>query len=65
MGFSHKDDFSQLDQFFVCQQCGAHFCSTPIECTVCGILLITAPQLARAFHHLAELDKFVEEDFEG
>ncbi|KAI6198888.1 GPN-loop GTPase 3 [Aphelenchoides besseyi] len=58
--FSHKDDFSQLDQTFVCQQCGANFCSTPAECTVCGILLITAPQLARAFQHLVELDKFEE-----
>ncbi|KAI6185739.1 GPN-loop GTPase 3 [Aphelenchoides besseyi] len=57
---AHKDDFSQLDQTFVCQQCGANFCSTPAECTVCGILLITAPQLARAFQHLVELDKFEE-----
>ncbi|KAI6190392.1 GPN-loop GTPase 3 [Aphelenchoides bicaudatus] len=61
----HKEEFSQLDQFFICQQCGAHFCSTPIECTVCGMLLITAPQLARAFQHLTELDKFTEVEFEG
>lgn len=62
---SHREDFSTLDQFFVCQQCGAHFCSTPIECTVCGMLLITAPQLARAFQHLIELEKFTEIEFEG
>ncbi|KAI6230778.1 General transcription factor IIH subunit [Aphelenchoides fujianensis] len=62
----HRDDFSQLEQTFVCQQCGANFCSTPTECTVCSILLITAPQLARAFQHLVELEKFEEvHEFEG
>uniref|UniRef100_A0A1I7S5R7 VWFA domain-containing protein n=1 Tax=Bursaphelenchus xylophilus TaxID=6326 RepID=A0A1I7S5R7_BURXY len=61
----HRDDFSQLEQAYICAQCGAHFCSTPVECGICGVLLITSPQLARTFQHLLQLDEFNEIDEPG
>lgn len=50
------------DRAYFCVQCGARYCSLPIECRVCGLLLITAPQLARAHQHLTPLPAFAEID---
>ncbi|CAD5223449.1 unnamed protein product [Bursaphelenchus okinawaensis] len=61
----HRDDFSDLEQAYICAQCGAHFCSTPVECGVCGVLLITSPQLARTFQHLLQLDDFKQDSEAG
>jgi len=47
---------------FYCPRCGARYCQTPVECRLCSLLLITAPQLARAHQHLEPLDPFAEGD---
>uniref|UniRef100_A0A914R1Q2 TFIIH C1-like domain-containing protein n=1 Tax=Parascaris equorum TaxID=6256 RepID=A0A914R1Q2_PAREQ len=47
---------------FLCPQCGARYCSLPVECRVCKLMLISAPQLARSFHHLLPLPAFKEVD---
>ncbi|MFH4975800.1 hypothetical protein AB6A40_002509 [Gnathostoma spinigerum] len=47
---------------FLCLQCGARYCSLPVECRVCKMMLISAPQLARASLHLTPLAAFKEVD---
>uniref|UniRef100_A0A915ELT2 Importin N-terminal domain-containing protein n=1 Tax=Ditylenchus dipsaci TaxID=166011 RepID=A0A915ELT2_9BILA len=45
---------------FYCPQCSARYCQTPTECRICGLLLLTAPQLARSHQHLQPLPAFSE-----
>lgn len=47
---------------FLCPQCGARYCSLPVECRICRLTLISAPQLARSFHHLIPLSAFKDVD---
>lgn len=35
-----------------CPKCQSHVCQVPMDCPVCGLTLITAPYLARSYHHL-------------
>ncbi|KAJ2838527.1 hypothetical protein J3B01_001345 [Coemansia erecta] len=37
---------------FVCPRCKAKVCSLPTDCDVCGLALVSAPHLARSYHHL-------------
>ncbi|THD26259.1 putative rna polymerase ii transcription initiation/nucleotide excision repair factor tfiih [Fasciola hepatica] len=43
---------------YACPRCRAAYCELPIECTVCGLTLVAAPHLARAYHHLFPLENF-------
>lgn len=43
---------------YACPRCRAVYCELPIECAVCGITLVAAPHLARAYHHLFPLPTF-------
>ncbi|KAL7080506.1 hypothetical protein ACQ4LE_000784 [Meloidogyne hapla] len=54
------DPSKQNDYSYICPQCGSHYCQTPTTCSVCGLLLLTAPQLARAHQHLEPLPAFLE-----
>ncbi|VDD85898.1 unnamed protein product [Enterobius vermicularis] len=51
-----------LGRGFLCPQCGARYCSLPVECRICKLTLISAPQLARSFLHLLPLAAFKEID---
>uniref|UniRef100_A0A8C9G1V9 VWFA domain-containing protein n=1 Tax=Pavo cristatus TaxID=9049 RepID=A0A8C9G1V9_PAVCR len=56
-----------LDGYF-CPQCRAKYCELPVECKVCGLTLVSAPHLARSYHHLFPLDAFQEvplEEYQG
>ena len=44
---------------FLCPQCLSKYCELPIDCSVCGLSLISSPQLARSFHHLFPIPLFV------
>ena len=46
---------------FVCPRCRAHCCDIPCECDVCGLRLISAPALARSYHHIFPVPGFAEE----
>ncbi|MED6242079.1 General transcription factor IIH subunit 2 [Ataeniobius toweri] len=66
---SHLDSSSvpalSLGGYF-CPQCHAKYTELPVECKVCGLTLVSAPHLARSFHHLFPLQVFIEspaEDF--
>ncbi|VDO90727.1 unnamed protein product [Schistosoma mattheei] len=43
---------------YACPRCHAAYCELPVECNVCGLTLVAAPHLARAYHHLFPLDLF-------
>uniref|UniRef100_A0ACB8ER87 General transcription factor IIH subunit 2 n=1 Tax=Sphaerodactylus townsendi TaxID=933632 RepID=A0ACB8ER87_9SAUR len=45
---------------FFCPQCRAKYCELPVECKVCSLTLVSAPHLARSYHHLFPLDAFQE-----
>lgn len=45
---------------YFCPQCQSKYCELPVECKVCGLTLVSAPHLARSFHHLFPLDRFEE-----
>nr|CAG4650145.1 EOG090X05VA [Sida crystallina] len=43
-----------------CPQCGARYCELPVECKQCSLTLVSAPHLARSYHHLFPLQPFAE-----
>lgn len=45
---------------YYCPQCRAKYAELPVECKVCGLTLVSAPHLARSYHHLFPLDAFRE-----
>lgn len=45
---------------FNCPQCSAKYCELPVECKCCGLTLVSAPHLARSYHHLFPLPVFKE-----
>jgi len=45
---------------FLCPQCSAKYCELPVECKCCGLTLVSAPHLARSYHHLFPLPAFTE-----
>uniref|UniRef100_A0A8C2T0Q2 General transcription factor IIH subunit 2 n=1 Tax=Coturnix japonica TaxID=93934 RepID=A0A8C2T0Q2_COTJA len=56
-----------LDGYF-CPQCRAKYSELPVECKICGLTLVSAPHLARSYHHLFPLDAFQEiplEEYQG
>ncbi|XP_077097106.1 general transcription factor IIH subunit 2 [Siphateles boraxobius] len=68
---SHLDSTSEpvlsLGGYY-CPQCRAKYTELPVECKVCGLTLVSAPHLARSFHHLFPLEPFQEtplEEYEG
>lgn len=60
---AHLDSSSEaglsLGGYF-CPQCHSKYTELPVECKVCGLTLVSAPHLARSFHHLFPLDAFLE-----
>ncbi|CAL4077373.1 unnamed protein product, partial [Meganyctiphanes norvegica] len=36
---------------YYCPHCSAKYCDLPAECRVCGLMLVTAPHLARSYRH--------------
>ncbi|XP_066951535.1 general transcription factor IIH subunit 2 [Macrobrachium rosenbergii] len=58
----HLDDLPALNtRGYYCPQCTAKYCDLPAECRVCGLMLVTAPHLARSYRHLFPLKHFIEE----
>ncbi|ERE82183.1 general transcription factor IIH subunit 2-like protein [Cricetulus griseus] len=53
---------------YFCPQCRAKYSELPVECKICGLTLVSAPHLARSYHHLFPLDAFQEislEEYKG
>lgn len=43
-----------------CPQCLSKYCEIPVECISCGLTLVSAPHLARSYHHLFPVPPFKE-----
>ena len=43
-----------------CPQCDSRYCELPVECKQCGLTLVSAPNLARSYHHLFHIKPFIE-----
>ncbi|KAF0991507.1 hypothetical protein HZS_5034 [Henneguya salminicola] len=52
--------FDQSNIGFFCPQCNSKYCSLPTECSVCGLLLVLAPHLARSYQRFFPLNSFKE-----
>lgn len=37
---------------YYCPQCSSKYCELPVECRACSLTLVSAPHLARSYHHL-------------
>ncbi|KAL5291426.1 GTF2H2 family protein [Megaselia abdita] len=62
----NKDDPSKLSSAgFHCPQCLSKYCELPVECLSCGLTLVSAPHLARSYHHLFPVKQFREVLFNG
>lgn len=48
---------------FNCPQCNSKYCELPLECLSCGLTLVSAPHLARSYHHLFPIGNFIETPF--
>ncbi|GAB0090047.1 General transcription factor IIH subunit [Sergentomyia squamirostris] len=48
---------------YQCPQCSSKYCELPIECVTCGLTLVSAPHLARSYHHLFPVTRFREVEF--
>ena len=45
---------------YLCPQCGAKYCELPVECRGCSLTLVSAPHLARSYHHLFPMPSYTE-----
>ncbi|GAU96122.1 hypothetical protein RvY_07611 [Ramazzottius varieornatus] len=45
---------------YFCPVCLSKYCELPVECKVCGLTLVSAPHLARSYHHLFPVEPFEE-----
>uniref|UniRef100_A0A8C5A013 General transcription factor IIH subunit n=1 Tax=Gadus morhua TaxID=8049 RepID=A0A8C5A013_GADMO len=64
---SHLDSTSEVGLSlggYFCPQCHAKHTELPVECKICGLTLVSAPHLARSFHHLFPLEAFRETPLE-
>uniref|UniRef100_A0A336K9I8 General transcription factor IIH subunit n=1 Tax=Culicoides sonorensis TaxID=179676 RepID=A0A336K9I8_CULSO len=48
-----------------CPQCLSKYCEIPVECISCGLTLVSAPHLARSYHHLFPVLPFKEVTFDN
>lgn len=52
---SHKVGYS-------CPRCKSWIQNVPTECTLCGLILVSSPHLARSYHHLFPVPKFINSE---
>ena len=45
---------------YYCPQCCAKYSDLPVQCIICSLTLVSAPHLARSYHHLFPLPQFEE-----
>ena len=45
---------------YYCPNCRAKYSDLPVQCKICALTLVSAPHLARSYHHLFPLPLFVE-----
>ncbi|KAG1661243.1 General transcription factor IIH subunit 2 [Nymphon striatum] len=58
--FDSKDGEGFGTSGYFCPQCNSKYCELPVECKACNLTLVSAPQLARSYHHLFPIPNFQE-----
>eukprot|EP00871_Galdieria_phlegrea_P000065 jgi/Galph1/1059/GphlegSOOS_G5764.1 len=48
-------------QVFVCPRCECYYGEVPIECVLCGLMLVPSTHLARSYHHIFPVANFTEQ----
>jgi len=48
---------------YFCPHCCSKYCELPVECKACGLTLVSAPHLARSYHHLFPVENFKELEY--
>lgn len=51
---------SQKSVRFQCPQCRALICQLPMDCPLCKLTLISAPHLAKSYHHLFPVSAYTD-----
>jgi len=44
---------------YLCPRCDSKVCDVPTDCGVCGLMIVSAPHLARSYHHLFPVKPFI------
>ncbi|XP_065891193.1 general transcription factor IIH subunit 2-like protein isoform X2 [Dysidea avara] len=57
---NNPDSCKLSNEGYFCPQCNSKYCELPVECKTCGLTLVSAPHLARSYHHLFPLKCFSE-----
>nr|NP_001071980.1 zinc finger protein [Ciona intestinalis]BAE93308.1 zinc finger protein [Ciona intestinalis] len=47
---------------YFCPQCQAKYSELPVQCVICALTLVSAPHLARSYHHFFPLPMFKEQE---
>lgn len=55
-----KEGSTLSNKGYICPQCQSKYCELPVECQICGLILVSAPHLARSYHHLFPIKPFEE-----
>lgn len=50
---------------YYCPQCHAKYSELPVQCVICNLTLVSAPHLARSYHHLFPLPTYNEKNETG
>jgi hypothetical protein len=50
---------------YLCPNCDSKYCELPTDCKVCGCTLVSAPHLAKSYHHLFPVPTFPELQLES
>ncbi|KAH8928887.1 TFIIH basal transcription factor complex, subunit SSL1 [Atractiella rhizophila] len=45
---------------FICPRCKAQYCEIPVDCGICGLMIVSSPLLARSYKHLVPVLNFKE-----
>ncbi|XP_012251418.1 general transcription factor IIH subunit 2 [Athalia rosae] len=62
---SSEDESRLVTAGYLCPQCLSKHCELPVECRACGLTLVSAPHLARSYHHLFPVENYKEVPYEG
>lgn len=47
---------------YECPRCESWVSDVPSECTLCGLILVSSPHLARSYHHLFPVAKYISSE---
>uniref|UniRef100_A0A0N4Z232 General transcription factor IIH subunit n=1 Tax=Parastrongyloides trichosuri TaxID=131310 RepID=A0A0N4Z232_PARTI len=55
-----KSNHPHEQRGYFCHQCGSLYCSVPVECKICHVILASAPLLTKTFTNMLPLKSFEE-----